>query len=279
MFSKLININKRPTAFEFYTTKTLWTEDYISKKMLEIHLDSSTDLATRKPEFVRKSVDWMVRYFSIGKDFRICDFGCGPGLYTTPLAQVGAKVTGVDFSKRSINYANKVAAKEKLDIEYIHSDYLKYSSNRKFDLVTLIFNDFCVLSPQKRKEMFKVFKEHLAPGGSLLLDVCSLELFNQAKESVNYEFSQKDGFWSNNPYFEFQNTFKYDKEKVLLYKHTIINDKSKREIFNWLQCYDLASLENEFQENGFTIMELFSNVCGAPLGDESVDIAVVAKLQ
>ena len=42
-------------------------------------------------------------HFCIAESTRIADFGCGPGLYTTRLARKQAQVTGVDFSKRSIN--------------------------------------------------------------------------------------------------------------------------------------------------------------------------------
>ncbi len=44
----------------------------------------------------------------------IADFGCGPGLYATRLAQRQATVTGIDFSKRSIQYAQEVATREGL---------------------------------------------------------------------------------------------------------------------------------------------------------------------
>ena len=47
--------------------------------------------------------------------------------------------------------------------------------------------------------------------------------------------------------------------------------------YNWLQCYSKDSLRNEFEENGFNVEELYSDVAGKPFTSESTEIAVVAK--
>lgn len=103
MFETLKNLNIRPQPFEFYTADQLWTDDHISERMLAYHLDEEGDLSSRNAVFIDQSVDWMASYFCIAESTRIADFGCGPGLYTTRLARKQAQVTGVDFSKRSIN--------------------------------------------------------------------------------------------------------------------------------------------------------------------------------
>ena len=46
----------------------------------------------------------------MGSNTEIADYGCGPGLYATKMAQRGAIVTGIDFSENSISYAKKLAA-------------------------------------------------------------------------------------------------------------------------------------------------------------------------
>jgi len=120
MFYELQEINKKPKPFEFYTAPELWTNDYTSRKMLEFHLDQSVDAASRNIGFIDKSVQWMVEYFNIDSSMSIIDFGCGPGLYTSRFAKTGAKVTGVDFSRNSLEYAKKEAARNNLNINYIY---------------------------------------------------------------------------------------------------------------------------------------------------------------
>jgi 2-polyprenyl-3-methyl-5-hydroxy-6-metoxy-1,4-benzoquinol methylase len=116
MFKDLEMINNRPQPFEFYNANDLWTNEHTSKQMLNFHLNGKIDVSSRNAEFINRSVEWICSKFEIGRDFKIADFGCGPGLYTTQLAKRGANVLGIDFSKRSIHYAQQVAVKEGLSI-------------------------------------------------------------------------------------------------------------------------------------------------------------------
>jgi hypothetical protein len=82
--------------------------------------------------------------------------------------------------------------------------------------------DFCALSPVQRKNMLAKFFNFLEPGGSVLLDVYSLSAFKQRKETALYEANLLDGFWSPNKYYGFLNTFKYERNKMVLDKYTIV---------------------------------------------------------
>jgi 2-polyprenyl-3-methyl-5-hydroxy-6-metoxy-1,4-benzoquinol methylase len=109
MFKELKEINSRPQPFEFYTASDLWTNEHTSKQMLKYHLNESIDISSRNRNFIDRSVDWIAAHFQVDQNTEIADFGCGPGLYTTKLAERGAIVTGIDFSENSINYAKKTA--------------------------------------------------------------------------------------------------------------------------------------------------------------------------
>ncbi|MFC2032687.1 class I SAM-dependent methyltransferase [Chloroflexota bacterium] len=124
MFEELKKINTRPEPFEFYTASGLWTDEYTSKQMLSYHLNEEVDLSSRNAVFVNTSIEWIASHFNVGRGVKIADFGCGPGLYTTRLAKKRAEVTGIDFSARSIQYAQEVSNKEGLSIHYINQNYL-----------------------------------------------------------------------------------------------------------------------------------------------------------
>jgi SAM-dependent methyltransferase len=277
MFKELKKINSRPAPFQFYTADELWTDEHTSKQMLEYHLNDYVDLSSRNKEFVEQSVKWIISNFEIDKTTEIADFGCGPGLYTTRLAERGARVTGIDFSQNSLNYAKQVAANKGLSINYILSNYLEFETTDRFDLIMMIMCDFCVLSPAQRKKMLSKFNLLLKTEGSVLLDVYSLNSFNQKEESAIYELNQLNGFWSPEDYYGFVNTFKYEKEKVTLDKYTIIEKSRKREVYNWLQYFSEDSLKNEFEENGFKTIELYSDVAGKNFSSESTEFAIVAR--
>jgi 2-polyprenyl-6-hydroxyphenyl methylase / 3-demethylubiquinone-9 3-methyltransferase len=65
------------------------------------------------------------QHFSINeKSFstiNILDVGCGGGLITLPLAQIGANMTGIDANKGNIFAATSYAEKHNIKINYIHS--------------------------------------------------------------------------------------------------------------------------------------------------------------
>ena len=277
MFNELEKINQRQKPFEVYTAEELWTNEHTAKQMLKYHLNESVDLASKNKNFIEKSVDWIVSRFNVDTNTKVADFGCGPGLYTTRLAEKGANVTGIDFSKNSLGYAEKTAKEKGLNIKYIRSNYLEFETQEKFDLITMICCDFCALSPTQRQTLLKKFQKFLKPGGSILLDAYLLNAYDQREEAATYECNQLDGFWSPKKYYGFLNTFKYDKEKVTLDKYTIIEKTQTREVYNWLQYFDKNSITKEFEENGLHIEEFYSDVAGKPFSPKSNEFAVVAR--
>ncbi|MFC1895903.1 methyltransferase domain-containing protein [Thermodesulfobacteriota bacterium] len=277
MFEELEGINKRPDPFEFYTASDLWTDEHTSRQMLSFHLNEDIDVSSRNAEFIDRSVEWIVSRFNIGDGTKIADFGCGPGLYATRLAKRQASVTGIDFSKRSIAYAREVVARERLSIHYVNQNYLEFETGDRFDLILMIMCDFCALSSTQRKEILRRFSKILKPTGSVLLDAYSLAAFHQREEAATYEANLLNGFWSPRKYYGFLNTFKYDRDKVVLDKYTIVESDRVRTIYNWLQYFRPEDLEREFVHRGFTVEELYSDVAGTPYDPQSSEFAVVAK--
>lgn len=277
MFKELEKINKRPRPFEVYTAGELWTDEHTSQEMLKFHLDGETDISSRREEFIERSAEWIALRFDVREGMRIADFGCGPGLYTTRLAKAGADVTGIDFSERSIGYARKAAGVEGLKINYVAQDYLEFGTEERFHLALMIMCDFCALSPAQRKKMLEKFHSVLEPGGCVLLDVYSLEAFRERKETAEYGPDLLGGFWSPKRYYGFLNVFKYEAEKVVLDKYTIVEADRVRVIYNWLQYFSVEAIGKEFEECGFSVENLYSDVAGAVFLPGSKEFAVVAR--
>ena len=148
MFEELEKINTRPKPFEFYTASDLWAEEHTSKQMLSFHLNEEIDVSSRNAAFIDRSVEWIASRFNVGAETKIADFGCGPGLYTMRLAKKQADVTGIDFSKRSIQYAHD------------HQDEMKAILRFKLQIILIYIanghpfpgcNFLCVLNRALRK--------------------------------------------------------------------------------------------------------------------------------
>lgn len=275
-FDEIREINARPQLFEFYTADKLWTDEHTAKIMLGYHLNENIDVSSRNKPFIERSSEWIANYFEINENTSIADFGCGPGLYTTQFAQRGANVTGIDFSGHSINYARQSAKENRLDIQYIHANYLDYESTEQFDLITIIMCDYCALSPVQRKELLQNISRSLKPHGSILLDVYSLLSFEQKCETATYERNLLNGFWSAEDYYCFINTYLYQNEKVSLDKYTIVQNSGMHVVYNWLQHFSRESLQTELEANGFTVGSIFSNVAGDSDKTDSPEFAAVA---
>lgn len=95
-------IDHKPVLFE-KSGHNIWTDPYIQQQILKDHLDPQSDGASRKQESVLKIVDFILQHTK--PQSHLLDLGCGPGLYTSLLADKDYMVTGIDFNKASIEYA------------------------------------------------------------------------------------------------------------------------------------------------------------------------------
>ena len=186
-------------------------------------------------------------------------------------------MTGIDFSRRSIRHATEVAEKSGLSIDYVNQDYLEFQTERRFDLISMIMCDFCALSPAQRRTMLEKFHMLLKSGGHVLLDVYSLAAFERREETAKCEPNPGGGFWSPHRHYGFSNTFKYESEKVVLDKYTIVEADRVRTVYNWLQYFSPEEIAGEFEASGFEVESLYSDVAGTPFDPQSSEFAVVAE--
>lgn len=277
MFEKLREINSKPDVFGLYTADSLWTDEYRAKQMLAYHLNEGIDVSSRNIEFIEASSSWMIDHFQLGPGKSVCDFGCGPGLYASRLANSGVHVMGLDFSENSIRYAREQAENASQEIDYIHVNYLEFDHQERFDLITMIMCDFCALSASQRKKLLSIFHKHLKEDGAVLLDVYSMVAFAEREEGSFYEKNQLNHFWCEGDYYCFVNTFKYDPEAVALDKYSIFPENGKDEtVYNWLQYFSLESLTAELSTAGFAIENIYKDVSGCPFSEQHPEFAVVA---
>ncbi len=277
LFSALETASRRPRPFSVYTAGELWTDEHTSGSMLAFHLNDEVDLSSRRADFIDNSVRWLSDHFALSRGSRVIDFGCGPGLYTSRFARLGADVVGIDFSSRSIEYARDDSRRENLAIDYVEADYLEVRLDGVFDLITMIMCDFCALSPAQRGTMLAKFAALMSDESSIVLDVHSPSAFAEKEEGLIVEKNQLDGFWSASPYFGIVASFKYDNEMVSLDKYTIVEEHRQREIYNWLQYFTPESLDREARVAGLRVDEVYGDVAGNPYDPEAPEFAVVMK--
>lgn len=248
--SNIINNTEKPQIYEPGTHK-MWTDEHISKQLLQIHLNKDLDLASRKESTIVKTVDWILSKTN-NKKLNILDLGCGPGLYTERYAKKGHNVTGVDFSKTSIDYASEQTKKKNLNIEYINKNYLELElPENSFDLVTMIYTDFGVLFPEDRIKVLQTIKKSLKPGGLFIFDVLNDNNWMDKISGNTWECC-KSGFWSSKEYLALFSSHAYKKEKVILHKHLIIDENDNLKTYHfWTHFMSHNDLEDILGKEGF----------------------------
>lgn len=165
-------IKKRSNKPQLYEkgSSVMWTDPYISKQLLELHINPDNDVASRSKVKIERITNWILEQTD-KPEMKILDLGCGPGLYSELLAKNGHSVIGVDYSESSIQYATRQAKEKKLNIEYLKKNYLDLDFDNQFDLIILIYLDFCVLLPEEREKVLENIYRALKKGGLFICDV------------------------------------------------------------------------------------------------------------
>jgi len=277
MYELLQDISQRPLPFCRYTAMELWTRPHLAQQMLNFHLDQGTDLASRRLETIDQIVNWIDSQLQLsGK--RICDLGCGPGLYTQRFSTRGADVTGVDFSPNSLEYARRNTGEEVRSPRYLKADYLEDDLPVGFDIVTLIYTDFSVLSPTQRTTLLGRIRKMLNPGGHLVMDAAGMGSFAVKEECTLIEGNLMNGFWSEHDYVGIQLTFVYPEEHLSLDRYIIVEPNETWQVFNWFQYFTQESLQTELIAAGFNVDQMVGELTGKPLKTNSDLIGVIASV-
>jgi 2-polyprenyl-3-methyl-5-hydroxy-6-metoxy-1,4-benzoquinol methylase len=237
----------------------MWTDPYISKQLLELHINPNHDIASRSHEKIKNLAEWILG--NTGKErMNILDLGCGPGLYAELLAQKGHSVTAIDFSESSIQYAISQAKEKQLKIEYMVQNYLDMNFEGQFDLVMLIYLDFCALLPDERDKVLEKIYKALKKGGLFICDVVNEKNLDKKIIAQSWEV-QKTGFWKNTPYIALANGHHYPEAKVLANHHIVIGEKEEVSTYIfWNHYYKKEELVPILKQKGFTDIKTYENV-------------------
>lgn len=275
MYDELRKLLELPALYQ-ETESAFWDDDYISKQMLQAHLDPDFNGASRTLDFIEKSVSWIKKILPPQGYPSLLDLGCGPGLYTERFTACGYKVTGVDFSRRSISYARQSAEENGLDINYFHQNYLTLNLDAHFDLATMIYCDYGALSEANRRIVLRQIFKHLKPGGKLLLDVFSMEKYNGFCEQQTWELFQSAGFWREKEHIVLNRNCKYG-ANVTLEQIIVAEGHDLKSYYLWNSCFTETALMQEGEEAGFQIWDVYGDVAGSPCNEKSPTIAILLK--
>jgi SAM-dependent methyltransferase len=275
-FETLHRLGQQPPLYE-PGNPIFWDDPHISQHLLEAHLDPDTAAASRRPEVIDATVDWLVSYLSLEPGAAWLDLGCGPGLYTSRLAQRGLNVTGIDFSQRSLAYARETAAQQGLSVTYRRENYLALEDTAQYDAVSLIYGDFCPLPPEDRATLLDRVHRALKPGGRFVFDLSTPRHHELYGLKSNWYSAPKGGFWKPGPHFVLERGFPYP-DDMYLDQYVILEPGQEVTIYRfWFQDYGPERIAAELADHGFEMVAHWGDLAGTLYTAESEWLGVVAQ--
>ena len=273
MYALLNELAGRPEPWSVSTIKELWTRPHLAQQMLHHHLSQESDHSSRRLGEIRRIVEWLDRQLDFaGK--RVIDLGCGPGLYTQPMAERGATVTGVDFSEHSLAYARR---HDEHGVDYLLADYLEDPLPSGFDIATLVYYDYCALAPDRRRLLLNRIHSLLNSGGRLVLELYGPGAFDAVGENLEIERRLMGGFFAPGDYVGLHKTDVYEDDHVSLDRFAIIEPAASWQIYNWCQYYSPETASAELADAGFMVSAMTGGLDGAKLAPDSKTLGVIAE--
>lgn len=276
IFGCLAESGKRPYLFESGEI-SFWDDPHISKSMLENHLNPNIDGASRRMETIEKTVEHLLAASIIKQGDKVLDLGCGPGLYSSRLCMHGIEITGIDISRRSIDYAQKKAGEQRLSIDYICGSFFDIDYDGAFDCVQQIYGELCTFSDETQKRLLGIIHRALKDGGRFIFDASTRGL--RMREGVKNRWYYSDGgFWRPNRHIVLEQGFDYPEQDTWLDQYTVIDEDGEIKTYRlWFHDYSLPTISQVLNNNGFEIEYVWSALDGTEYKESSDWIAVVAR--
>lgn len=263
----------KPALYE-KSTDQFWDDDYISEQLLQIHLDPEVESASKSKETIEAETAFIIKSTDMKKGRTILDMGCGPGLYVKEFAKTGAAVTGIDLSRRSIDYANSSINPEYPNTQFAVMNYLDMDFRNAFDVITLIFYDFCVLSAAEQTKLLAKTHAALKDGGLFLFDIITEHMNLPDATSVSVH---EKGLWAPRPYVEILNSFWYENPKTLGQQYLIVDENGATRVIRFYnRLFSLKEITELLNENGFQVKKVYANLKGDAVGRDPKTYGIIA---
>lgn len=276
VYKKVLDLlERRPNPYEM-GEPLFWDDPHISKFMLEAHLDPSLESASRQHSAIAASAAWIASLIESNEKASLLDLGCGPGIYAEEFDDLGFQVVGIDYSRRSVDYAQSHAQEAGRVIQYCYEDYLQAEFGSNFQCVTMVYCDIGVLCPDDRLIIMRKAHAALEQDGVFVFDCFSEHNYQDFKETRTIEYKDT-GFWRNHPYACIKNDIVYPDTRDYLEQYLIL-DEEECVCYNlWNHAFTPQELKESVLHAGFSSVSLYGDIAGGSYDKQKNTIGIVAR--
>ena len=236
-----IQAASRPVQAWVSGSQLPWFDTEFSRRMLDVHLDPSTHMASRSGDVIARHLDWLTAQLAqvTGPGAHILDVGCGPGLYCHGFARRGRRATGFDFAPAPLDWARSVAQTERLDCRFLEADLTRLPADfpqqvGPVDAVTFWFGEFHSFPPKTASDFLPRLAACLKPGGLFVLEYQPWDLF--VKEDSSEWTSHEESVFCDKPHLWLQEFFWDESARAEVHVHWILETESGN-LTRYIQCH------------------------------------------
>lgn len=239
-----------------------WNEPGFSARMLTEHLSQDHDAASRRLEKIDRHVRF-IHHLLGERPARILDLGCGPGLYATRLARLGHRVSGIDYSPASVEYARNLAESAGLACRFELADLRTAVFGSGYDLVQLIYGELNVFPRPVAADILQRAYAALNDGGLLLLEPHTFEGVRGTGCRQEW-WTSTGGLFSPRPHLVLEETFWDDATHTRTDRYYVIDAETaaiSRHAASY-QAYRPDEYNRLLTEAGFNTVQVYPSLTG-----------------
>ena len=260
---EIINRKQTPAPWE-EGEKIPWHEQEFSERMLAEHLSQDHDAASRRTETIDQHVNWIHQELLNKTPTKILDLGCGPGLYSQRLANLGHACLGIDYAPAAIEYARSQADSSGLPCRFVLDDIRSADYGQGYGLVMLIFGEFNVFRTEDAKKILQKSFLSLNSKGMLLLEPHTFDSVKRLGKVSSSWYSSENGLFSPSPHLVLKESRWHSEGNVTVERYYILDAESSEVTSHAssIQAYSLDEYIFLLRDSGFGKIEIHPSLEG-----------------
>lgn len=237
----------------------------------------------------RQDVEFYVGYARAARG-KVLELGCGTGRVLIPVAAAGCEVVGLDVSGHMLARCRRKLREQpqavRGRVRLVQGDMTDFDLGEVFGLVTTPFRPFQhLLSVEDQLSCLRCARQHLAPGGKLILDLFQpdlAKLIDPARQQEQEDVPDCELPDGRRLRRTFRTPAVHPAEQCidveLIFHVTHAGGRTERLVqafpFRYFFRYEVEHL---LGRAGFRVVELFGNFDKSPLTDDSPEMIFVAE--
>ncbi|MBE1582303.1 class I SAM-dependent methyltransferase [Nonomuraea angiospora] len=233
-----------------------------SERMLRLHLDTTTDEASRRPELVAAHLDLLAPFLLSSARLEVLHPACGPGLIAEAMVRAGWEVkryVGVDIGPATVRHARDHAPP---GFDYRHGDARDLEQlvpERDFGLAMLTYETLNLFAHADLRELLARVGDMLVDGGIFVAE-CRGPLAGTIDQRRVHRYP-KGSLFADGPHVILDEWATIGSPPtVVVRRMTVLGSSRERpEVYHSvIWSYSIGELSGMFEEAGFDIVDVLA---------------------